>query len=311
MSNSRSFWPAFQKRWAAVLCEQTEGLGVWSENMTQALRRGILEVPNSAEAHVALAQLNIRLSRLESVQLAAGEAPLDGTARALFIGYGAAILSAPVPMAAATPAAKIEAENVAQYGELSLQLDHLCQWLRALKLAPRRIFSLEDFDSQIIGRALARQLDIEVAVADGDGFTHSKSLVVSADNRSLLASPLRTVFPAQVLYSFNLYREGGVIVPDVAGLASPGLIMPWHNERLSSRKIASVVERISSALATASTTASTTPPSLGLTNQLLDASPSVLDDDWQQRLEFYRARREWLTAGNSCYSRAFMLPETN
>ena len=291
MSNSRSFWPAFQKRWAAVLCERTEGLGVWSENMTQALRRGILEVPNSAEAHMALAQLNIRLSRLESARLASGEAFLDRTTRALFVGYGAAILSAPEAVTKAT----IEGENVVQYGELKWQLDHLCQWLRALKSAPRRIFSLEDFDSQIIGRVLAHQLGIEVAVADGDGFTHSKSLIVSADNRSLLASPLRTIFPAQVLYSFNLYHEGAVIVPDVAGLASPGLVLPWQDERLSPRKIAGVVERIYSA------------PVIPSSN----GASLVSNDDWQARLEFYRARREWLTAGNSCYSRAFMLPETN
>ena len=298
MSIHRSFWPAFQKRWAAVLCEQTEGLQLWSENMTQALRRGILEVPNSAEAHVALAQLNVRLSRLESARLSSDDTFLDEVTRALFVGYGSALLQSPMssplnlPLRGASLSSSSDElespESVLEYGELKLSLDQLCQWLRSLKLVPRRIFSLEDFDSQIIGRALARELDIEVSVADGDGFTHSKSLIVSADNRSLLASPLRTVFPAQVLYSFNLHREGGVIVPDVSGISSAESGLPWQEERLSSRKIAGIVERIF--------VAPTVPP--------------ANDDEWPSRLEFYRARREWLTAGNSCYSRTFMSPET-
>lgn len=281
MPSHRSFWPAFQRRWAAVLCEQTDGLGAWSENMTQALRRGILEVPNSAEAHAALAQLNVRLSRLESARLASNESFLDATSRSLFINYGAAILSA-------SPARRPESETVetvVPYGELKLLLDELCEWLRSLKILPHRIFSLEDFDSQIIGRALARQLDIEFSTVNGDGFTHSKSLIVSVDNCALLAPPLRTVFPVQVLFSLNLYRGGGVIVPDVSAFSSADLVLPWQGERLSSHKITSVIERI------------------------IEAPISPAADDWQARLEFYRKRREWLTAGNSCYSRPFMLPE--
>lgn len=249
--------------------------------MTQALRRGILEVPNSAEAHAALSLLNVRLSRLESARLASSDGFLDETTRSLFVSYGAAMLSAPSTVAS-SPAIPT---GVWQYGELNLSLHQLCEWLRCLKIAPRRIFSLEDFDSQILGRALAQQLNIEFSVADGDGYTHSKSLIVSADNRGLLASPLRTVFPAQVLYSLNLHREGGVIVPDVSGTTSPGLALPWQEERLSARKIAGVVERIT------------------------QVPVSLATSDWPARLEFYRARRQWLTAGNSCYSRFSMLPE--
>ena len=250
--------------------------------MTRALRRGIIEVPNSAEAHAALAQLNARLSRLESVRLVSNSVSLDATTRAVFVSYGAAILSSlDHPAASQTP------ESI-QYGELRLLLSGFCDWLQFLKIAPRRIFCLEDFDSQIIARALAQQLNVDCTVAQGgDGFTYSKSLIVSADNRSLLAPPLRTIFPAQVLYSFNLHREGGAIVPDVSAISRAGLVLPWHDERLSARKVASVVERISTA------------PSFA-------TAP-----DWQTRLEFYRSRRDLLTAGNSCYSRLSMLPETS
>ena len=250
--------------------------------MTQALRRGILEVPNSAEAHAALAQLNVRVSRLESARLAVDEAFLDEMARSLFVNYGAAILSAPseiVPILNAT-------DGILPYGEVNLLLHELCEWLRCLKIMPRQIFTLEDLDSQIIGRALAFQLDVEIGVADGDGFTHSKSLIVSADNRILLASPLRTVFPAQVLYSFNLHRQGGVIVPDVSGVSCVDLALPWHQERLSARKISNVAERI------------------------VNTPMPPLNQQWQARLEFYRARRQLLTAGNSTYTRASILPET-
>ncbi len=250
--------------------------------MTRALRRGIIEVPNSSEAHAALALLNTRLMRIESMRLAPSDAPLDETTRALFVRYGAAILSMPD---LATPAAEALGTGL-EYGELQLSLESLCQWLRLLKIMPRRIFCLADLDSQILGRALAYQLNIEFEVTNGDGYTHSKSLIVTADNRALLAAPLRTIFPAQVLYSLNLHREGGAIAPDVAGMSRAGLLFPWRDERLTTRKIATIAERI------------------------VNAPAPMNSDNWQSRLEFYRARRDLLTAGNSCYSRLSMLPES-
>ena len=252
--------------------------------MTQALRRGILEVPNSAEAHAALAQLSVRVSRIESARLAENPAVLDEMSRSLFINYGAAILSDPTEISSHSDTFDLEtSDGSLSDGEVNLQLRNFCEWLRCLKIVPRRIFTLEDFDSQIIGRVLAHHLDIETSVSNGDGFTHSKSLIVSADNRVLVAAPLRTVFPAQVLYSFNLHREGGGIVPDVAGVSMPRLVLPWHQERLSPRKIANVVERVTSAD--------------------MNSAPVSLP----ARLEFYRARRQLLTAGNSTYIRASLL----
>ena len=252
--------------------------------MTQALRRGILEVPNSAEAHAALAQLNVRVSRLESARLAS-DLELNEMSRALFINYGAAILSDDSEIAPLFA----DSDGALPYGEVNLLLRNLSEWLRHLKIVPRRIFSLEDLDSQIFGRALAHHLDVEATIAIGDGFTHSKSLIVSADNRALIASPLRTVFPAQVLYSFNLYREGGGVVPDVSGLSRSDLILPWQWERrgpLSLRNLPDAVERI-------------------ITAPLPPVSAA-----FSTRMDFYRARRQLLTAGNSTYIRASMLPET-
>ena len=249
--------------------------------MTLALRRGILEVPNSAEAHAALAQLNVRLARLESARLAGDEEILDKTTRALFVNYGAAILSASGELA---PVLENSA-GILSYGEINLRLYDLCEWLRQLKVVPRCIFALENLDSQILGRALAHQLGVEMSVADGDSFTRSKSLLVSADNRALSASALRAIFPAQVLYSFNLHHQGGAIVPDVSSLVYAGFELPWQQERLSLGKVTHIVERI------------------------VGTSMSAVSPQWPARLEFYRTRRQLLTAGNSTYARSSVLPE--
>ena len=283
MSSHRSFWPAFQKRWAAVLCERTEGLDVWSENMTQALRRGVLEVPNSAEAHAALARLNARLARLESVRLTSGAEFLDGTTRSLFVEYGAAILDS--SSHEISHLGDPSHRGCLNYSEVKLLLGELCEWLAALKLAPRRVVSLSDLDSQILGCALARQLNVDFAVADG--FMHSRSLIVSADNRALLDSSLRTVFPAQVLYSFHLHRDSGGIVPDVSGISTETLALPWQDERLTPGKINHIVEHI------------------------ITATPLALPDNWSLRREFYRARRQLLTVGNSSNARPSLLPQLN
>lgn len=245
--------------------------------MARALRRGIIEVPNSSEAHAALAQLNARLARIESAGLSEKEA-VDEVTRALFIRYGAAILTA--------PGERAELDAVLEYAELRHSLSCFCEWLKLLKIAPRRIFSLEDLDSQIIARVLAEQLSVEWMLAEnGDGFTHSKSLIVSADSRALLAPPLRTIFPAQIVYAFNLHQEGGAIMPDVSGISHADLVWPWQEERLSPRKISDVV------------------------NHILSESSTPASATWLSRLEFYRVRRGLLSAGNSCYSRHSILPE--
>ena len=264
--------------------------------MARALARGIIEVPNSAEAHTALSHLNARLARLESARAFTAEvAPLDAATRAHFVRYGAALLGAPSPLPQA-PAARArrsgrgKAVSAVQQGTLDYSalrpiIEGVCEWLELLKLLPRRVYGLDDFDSQIIGRAIAQQLETDFEIANGDGFTHSKTLVVSADSRQLCAPPLRTVFPGQVLYAFNLHRETGAITPDLSSLAMPALSLPWHEERLSARKIAALIERIHS------------------------ADPVQPSPQWPTRLEFYRARRALLTAGNSSFSRLTMLPE--
>lgn len=278
--------------------------------MTRALGRGIVEVPNSAEAYAALDNLNWRLTRLisapaasktddaaENSDLPASQVALDSVSRAHFVRYGAALLEAPTPVSAepALPTqrgASRQRRDVASarpeldYDDLRLKINGLCQWLQLLKIVPRRIFLLGDVDSIIIGRAVALQLGVDFQVVNGDGYTHSKSLIVSADSRSLTAPPLRTIFPGQVLYSLNLHRETGSLAPDVASLTQPNLVLPWQNQRLTARKTTEIVERI------------------------FNAPLRDTNGDWLGRLEFFRARRALLTAGNSTFNRTAMLPET-
>ena len=252
--------------------------------MRRALSRGIIEVPNSADAHAALDNLNARLLRLESVHQPQGDKPPSDDATLMhFVRYGAALLNVTDahPLSDSPP---LKQETLS-YEKLRLLVDELCQWLQLLKLEPRQVFLLEDFDSQIIGRAVALQLGVGFEIVDGESYARSKSLIVSADGRHLTVSALRAVFPGQVLYALNLHPETGSIVPDVASLIQSEFVLPWQEQRLSARKIAGVVERIA--------------------NAPLQASPG----DWPARLEFYRARRAQLTAGNSIFHRSTMLPE--
>lgn len=295
-SSERAFWPAFQKRWAALLCEQTEGLNAWSVAMRHALRQGIIEVPNSAEAHAALDRLDARLLRLNSVHPRAGEALLmDDVTLAHFVNYGAALLSPPANPTFLGLSSDEDADDsavtdepkdeITDYELLRLTISELCSWLQLLKLVPRRVFMLEDMDSQVIGRAIAMQLGAGFEVVDGDGYTHSKSLLVSADDRFLTSSALRVVFPGQVVYSLNLYHSGAALCPDVASFTQPTLTLPWHDQRSSARRIASLAERIS--------------------NSPLRSN----QNRWLERLEFFRARRAHLVAGNSVFHRSPLLPE--
>ena len=255
--------------------------------MARALGQGVIEVPNSAEAHAALALLQARLGRLEGAGPVATDAALDQESRELFVRYGTAVLSVPC----AHDNAANSAHGELSYAQLRSMVEALCDWLHLLKLVPRQVCCLADFDAQIVGGAIAHRLQIQSAIADGGAFTRSKSLIVSADSRALIAPPLRTIFPSQVLYAFNLHRETGNIAPDVTSRVCAQLQLPWQNERLSARKISGIIERISQA-----------PPS---------PSSASTDENWPTRLEFYRAQRALLSAGNSSFTRTSMLPETN
>ena len=199
-----------------------------------------------------------------------------------FVRYGAALLRSPV----ASSNCDDETEIALDYENLRLAIGDLCAWLELLKLVPRQVLLLEDFDSQIIGRAIALQLDVSHKIVDDASYTRSKSLIVSADSRHLTSAVLRVIFPGQVLYALNLQRASGAIAPDVSSLSQPKLLLPWHEQQLTSRKVSSLAERVS--------------------NAPLPASGS----DWPARLEFYRARRAYLTAGNSVFHRSPMLPES-
>ncbi len=248
--------------------------------MARALGQGIIEVPNSGEAYAALEQLNSRLERLESTRANPAGPALDEYTRAHFVCYGAALLSSPTLVAEPVLGEPIPLS----YEELRLRVDGLCDWLRLLKLMPRKIFLLDDPDSIIVGRAVAVRLAVDFEIADGDGYTYSKSLIVSADSRHLIAPPLRTIFPGQVLYAFNLPLETSAMAPDVASLVCPELRFPWQGKPLSARKITEFVEKIS------------------------NAPFHSTNGDWAERLEFFRARRNLLTAGNSKFNRLSLLP---
>ena len=248
--------------------------------MRCALSRGIIEVPSSADAHAALDNLDVRLLRLQSLRSPVGTAQfvVDDGALAHFVNYGAALLNAP------DSAAQSELDGIPlDYWMLRLATNGLCRWLQLLKLLPRQIFVLEDENSQIIGRVVALQLGVGFEIMNGNNYMHSKSLIVGADGRDFTSPALRMVFPGQVLYAFNLHQATGSIVPDAASFIQPKLILPWQNQRLSPSRIASTAERI------------------------FNTPLCAPANNWPERLEFYRARREQLIAGNSVFRRSTLL----
>ena len=327
--DSISFWPAYQQRWAALLCDQTEGLQGWIEQTVRSLARGEMDVPDIAAARSALDDLSARFKRVESLRPAApavssafdlpGDseatsaenseqatdpalpadsahadsahadssdvAALDAELGLHFLRYGAAILSAPAPPK--------NGENALRYGEVRGILEQLKSWLGALEIAPQVVLGLADRDSQIIGRALALRLKMRFDDATADSFGQSEALIVAADSRSIRSFALTTIFPDQVLFAFNLHREGGTLAPDVAGLARPGLVLPWHLETPEEGDDDETPIREASSIAAQ-----------------IAATRAITDASWPARLEFYRARGSLLAAGNPRLSRLPMLPES-
>lgn len=285
---SLSFWPAYQERWAGLLCDKTDGLQNWIDEMASVLTLGKTDVRNVAEARAALDTLSARLKRVESLKSngfdhnAIGPDLLNH-----FVGYGAAILGAP-------PANSKRALTL-RYGEVRGILEQLKSWISIMELSPSVVLGLADRDSQILGRALALRLKMRYETASGDMVSQSEAVVVAADSRSILSPALTTIFPEQVLFSFNLNPLGAALAPDVAGLACHELIFPWQVEaeeqggetedeaELPQREASSVAAQVA-------------------------ATRAVNDPGWPARLEFYRVRNTLLAAGNPRLSRLPMLP---
>ena len=283
LQNSRdsSFWPAYQQRWAALLCDKTEGLHAWIERTIHALAQGEMEVSDIFQARAALEDLSARLKRAESLREDDQDA-LDEAVKTHYLRYGAAILS---------EVANAPAEPL-RYGEVRASLEQLKSWLSVMELSPTVVLSVSDRDSQIIARALALRLKLRYESASGDDLAQSEALIVTADSRSIKASALATIFPEQVVFAFNLHPAGGTLAPDVAGRALAAPVFPWHLENGEDEDGEPVPPREASSVAAQ-----------------IAATRATPDAGWPARLEWYRAHSSLLAAGNPRFSRVLMLPE--
>ena len=278
-----AFWPAYQEKWAGLLCNQTDGLQNWVDEMLGALSGGASEVTDIAEARAALDNLSGRLKRVESIK-AGHDASVEEAVVAYFVSYGAALLSAPREIDAAGA--------VARYGEVRGVLEQFKSLISVLELSPSVVLGLADRDSQIIARALALRLKVRYDGLGHDALNQSEAVIVAADSRSLTASALMRIFPEQILFAFNLHPQGAGIAPDVAGLSRLDLVLPWHLEAEETDEDADETP-----LREASSVAAQ-----------IAATRAVSDPSWPARLEFYRVRNTLLAAGNPRFSRLPMLP---
>ena len=286
--DSTAFWPAYQERWAGLLCDRTDGLQSWVDEMRIALSGGQSEVADIAEARAALENLSARLKRLQSVETAL-EAPIEAAVIAHFVSYGAAIVGALKWGAAAdTGSAPV------RYGEVRGVLEQFKSLISVLELSPSVVLGLADRDSQIIARALALRLKLRYDSAGHDALSQSEAIIVAADSRSLNAPVLTRIFPEQILFAFNLHPQGAGLAPDVAGLSRLDLVFPWH---LEAAETAEADDDGETPLREASSVAAQ-----------IAATRAVSDASWPARLEFYRARNALLAAGNPRFSRLPMLP---
>lgn len=286
---SNEFWPAFQERWASLLCERTDDLQNWIDEMVRALSQGQLKVADGATARAALDDLHARFKRLESVS-GGVDAEIEARSVGHFVSYGAAILGAPAP----TNGEAVRPRTL-RYGEVRAALEQLKTWLSAMELSPAVVLGLSDYNSQIIGRALALRLKMRYESADINRLSQSEAIIVAADSRSIGASTLTRIYPEQVLFAFNVHPLGASLVPDVAALSRLELVFPWQLEAEEAAAEAGADEEVT--LREASSVAAQ-----------VAATRAINDPAWPARLEFYRRRGSLLAAGNPRLTRLPMLP---
>jgi hypothetical protein len=168
-------------------------------------------------------------------------------------------------------------------------LDKLRRLLTALHCVPDRVISLPDRDSEIIARAAASVLGVSFALAPPVALAQSHTLLVAADNRQIGDWALVPVLEGQAVFALNLHwlHRGGP-TPDIAGVLSQSLILPWSGDQI---QVDPETREISHPPAD-------TRPAEIVARDLVAVEPEQ-DPHFEDTLDFYVERARFLKGGSA------------
>lgn len=282
------FWATYEFYWAALLCNRPPvGITEFINDARLSIAHANLEATQRDNLAYALDKLAQALARLQAFP---DPRPLVQDWH--FVQYGAAILDFFDDRTAEDGLSVAGGRWVALWAtsaHVAMLLHKLAHLLIALEREPQHVIALPDRNSEIIGRAAALVLDLPFALAAEEGgaaLAQSHSLLIAADQRELRDKALLPVLPGQTIFALNLHwlHHGG-LTPDIAGLLSQALYLPWEGALQFDLKTRQVNH-----------TAPDNRPAEVIAQELSATAPEQ-DAHFEETLAFYRARAAYLKGG--------------
>jgi tetratricopeptide (TPR) repeat protein len=281
----QSFWNGYEYHWASLLCNRPQGVERFVDDSCAGIADAELDVHTH---HTLLFVLDKMAEVLMRLQAFPDPRPLVQDWH--FIQYGAAILDYFDDRTAEDGLEVAGGRWVVLWGSaghIAMILHKLKRWLIALDRLPQRVVGLPDRDSEIVARAAAHLLELPFVSAEDESPAQPHTLLVAADNRQLTDSGLMPVLEGQTLFALNqhwLHRGG--ITPDVAGVMTQTLTLPWSGENVQVDPETRRVTRPEP----------DTRPAHVIAQELAGTEPHH-DPRFDDILAFYQARADYLKGG--------------
>lgn len=242
------FWTAYRLRRYQLLTQDLEGLGAYLGRAQEQLNH----IEKDEEAILQAANL---LDELRSMKQRHDQLPLpvEEIERQLaywhFVQYGGVILQISTNKKTGGRFRDVKGS----FKHVRAVLDALVSYLSLQNCEIRRIVYLENWNDAVLGKALAKLMDIPAEEADGENLSEEKQLIVAASNATYNGEQeLLEALPSQVLFSLvTNWANPAMLCSDITGLLATGYDFPWEEprgERYPRRdphpKLDALVERI-------------------------------------------------------------------
>lgn len=204
-----------------------------------------------------------------------------------YIQYGAAILDCfdnPGSENALEVAGGRYVAKFGAYNEVKKIIYKLKTYIEKLEFLPMAVCYLPDKDSEILGRVLAKAMNIPCREYCNQKI-REKHIVIAADNRDFNVCPeLAVVKKNEITFAFNHHwLENSLITPDISGLMSQMYVFPWQGDSLKINEETNTVEKTEGDEKTIEEIVKT-----------IEKEVVEEDSTFEEVLQFYYDRKEYL-----------------
>ena len=271
----RDFWAWYQYYWCALLSDQSEWIEKFINEARACFRGELLEGDGDIAAlYYVLDKLEQCLVRYNTIDKSN---PIIRDWH--YIQYGAAILDCYKSNGGRY------LKKIGTFKEVMNIVYKLKTYLDSLEFYPEKVYYLADKDSEVLGRIIAKVLKVDCEEYYNKTI-REKYLIVAADNRDYNVCPeLALIRKNEMIFAFNHHwLENSLITPDISGLMSQSYNFPWREGCLNEELKESGITEESSMI-------------IEEVLKAIDNISAEVDDEFQEVLQFYSERKEYLKTG--------------